>query len=253
MAVALSTMWMAAAAWPMAAHAGPAAGLRSGQTPRELQAPMKAPLRTPLRTTVRTYDAFGVTSNELRAAHATASAILRDADLEIAWRDCGAPLECGEPLGPGELVVRIVAAPARAVPRLLGYSLIDVEWKGGSLATILADRIEDLAGHARADSGLLMGRAIAHELGHLLLGTNAHPGGGLMRANWTAAEIEADRRGDWMLSRDEAARIREGLAARSRPSSIAAATVTSGGCVCPPPTSAKPPRVAAAVPGCFGS
>ena len=65
-----------------------------------------------------------------------------------------------------------------------------------------------------------------------------------MRARWDAREIQADRPQDWMLSREEAARIRQGLASRARPL-FAAAAIASGGCVCPP---TKPTRPAAAAP-----
>ena len=36
--------------------------------------------------------------------------------------------------------------------------------------------------------GKILGHAIAHEVGHVLLGTNGHSVGGLMRARWGRAE-----------------------------------------------------------------
>ena len=52
----------------------------------------------------------------------------------------------------------------------------------GVLATIFVDSVELIASLSEIDATLLLGRAIAHELGHLLLGTNAHSVRGLMRA-----------------------------------------------------------------------
>jgi hypothetical protein len=49
--------------------------------------------------------------------------------------------------------------------------------------------------------GLVLGRAVAHEIGHYLLQTNAHADSGLMRARIGAAEF-ADPRGSFQL--DEA-------------------------------------------------
>jgi len=39
-----------------------------------------------------------------------------------------------------------------------------------------------------------LGRALAHELGHYLLGPNAHSGSGLMRAEWSPAEMFGESR-----------------------------------------------------------
>ena len=108
-----------------------------------------------------------------------------------------------------------MAAPAQAEPESLGYSLVDVRYRAGSLATIFADRVESMATAAAFDPGVLLGRTIAHELAHLLIGTTEHSVHGLMRARWDARELERDRQRDWVLSRDEAARMRRGLTARA--------------------------------------
>ena len=43
-------------------------------------------------------------------------------------------------------------------------------------------------------------RTLAHELGHLVLGSNEHSESGLMRAVWTAAEVARNRPADWVFS-----------------------------------------------------
>jgi hypothetical protein len=53
-------------------------------------------------------------------------------------------------------------------------------------------------GHA--ETGGLLGRAIAHELGHLLLGTTSHEREGLMRAYWLADEVRRRFTRDWTFS-----------------------------------------------------
>jgi hypothetical protein len=162
---------------------------------------------------IRTYNRFGVSPRDLATALETARAILRGASIDLVWRECG---PCNEPPGPRELIVRIVAAPAQAEPGSLGNSIVDVQQGGGSLATIFADRIESMATAADFDPGVLVGRTIAHELTHLLLGTTEHSARGLMRARWDTRELQRDLRRDWVLSRDEGRRMRRGLVARSR-------------------------------------
>jgi hypothetical protein len=108
-------------------------------------------------------------------------------------------------------VIRIIrgagetGAEARAT---LGYSVIDTPSGIGTLATIFIDRIERIARHAGADYPSLTGRAIAHEVGHLLLGTNTHGESGLMREVWTEQELFQNRREDWVFAARERGQLR---------------------------------------------
>jgi hypothetical protein len=172
-----------------------------------------APRATVPQVSVRTYNKLGIAPGELATALATARAILGGAAIDLEWRECG---PCDDPPGPRELIVRIVAASPQAEPESLGYSLVDVRQRSGSLATIFASRIESMAALARVDPGVLLGRTIAHELAHLLIGTTEHSTRGLMRARWTTRELERDRPRDWVLSRAEGAHMRRGLVARAR-------------------------------------
>jgi len=64
------------------------------------------------------------------------------------------------------------------------------------------------------DEGELLGRAMAHEVGHLLLGTREHAAAGLMRGKWTSRELKTNRGADWQLSRGEAASLRQAIGRR---------------------------------------
>ena len=55
---------------------------------------------------------------------------------------------------------------------------------------------------------------MAHELGHLLLGANAHSKWGLMRARWTREDLVAADRGELSFSNSERIRIHNALIAR---------------------------------------
>ncbi len=140
------------------------------------------PLHSPRQVVVRTYNKFGVAPRELATALETARSILNSAAIDLVWRECGPVRRPARP--ERELIVRIVAAPAQAEPESLGYSLVDIRQRSGSLATIFADRVESMATAAEFDPGVLLGRTIAHELAHLLIGTTEHSAHGLMRARW---------------------------------------------------------------------
>ena len=167
---------------------------------------------------VRTYDNFGVGPDERETATTTAREILRTVAIDVIWRNCA--IAAGEPactasLGTQELSVQFVRSPDAETWAVLGNSLVDVTNQGGSLCRIFVDRVHNLAAGAGVDRGTLLGRAMAHELGHLLLGTNEHSGHGLMRPRWNAAELTRDGV-DWTVSRAQGERMRRGLAARNR-------------------------------------
>jgi hypothetical protein len=58
------------------------------------------------------------------------------------------------------------------------------------------------------DGAILLARAIAHEIGHLLMGTTQHASNGLMRAVWSQAELRRKAAADWEFSKAEAQAMR---------------------------------------------
>jgi hypothetical protein len=91
---------------------------------------------------------------------------------------------------------------------VLGSAILNRHTGEGAVATVYADRIEALARVSDVAAGAVLGRAMAHELGHLLTGTSSHAKRGLMRALWTSAELRRNLPGDWRFSHDESDRIR---------------------------------------------
>ena len=119
----------------------------------------------------------------------------------MRWTDCDLADSCGTAPARGELVIGSLvrnqpsSGPRHDAPGRLGQTLIDMRERTGVLATIFVDSVELIASLSEIDATLLLGRAIAHELGHLLLGTNAHSVRGLMRAVDTADVRRACARG----------------------------------------------------------
>lgn len=172
---------------------------------------------SPLAVVLVAYDTFGVRSAELEAARATVQAILRLASLQAEWHTCpttdvlanAADSVCRAGLTNGEVAVRIVASTPAVPVWSLGNSLVERE-RGGVLATVFADRVHTLAGLAGVEPGMLLGRVIAHEVGHLLIRSPAHTQNGLMRARWTIGELRRDLPADWTWSRQDVAEIVRG-------------------------------------------
>jgi len=169
---------------------------------------------------IRVYNAAVLPAAAQVVALRAATTILAAAGIATSWLPCGdvAPEPtasvCNTPLNPSELAVRLVKLPGTASAHgelQLGYSLVDTRAGAGTLATIYADRVAWLAGEAAVDMPTFVGFAIAHEIGHLLLGTNTHSASGLMRAIWSRAELKRNDAADWLFGRSDAARMRSSV------------------------------------------
>lgn len=187
--------------------ASPAAALAADEAAREAS------------VVIRTYQGSLVPSATRLPALAVAGGILRDAGLNVEWRTCeeeaGQSVSdpCAEPLGANELMIRFLRRPLSPnktgqVP--LGTSVIDTRAAAGSLATIYVDQVARLAREARTEIDTLLGRAIAHEIGHLLLGTTSHTPTGLMRAVWSTPALR-DGAGEWLFTPSDAQSMRHAL------------------------------------------
>jgi hypothetical protein len=179
---------------------------------------------------VRVYDSSGARGSERRAALAIAAAIVAPAAVELVWRMCDASGRpgshsssrradpCQEPLGPRELALRLLRSVTVDTYRpdlALGNALIDNDVGAGVLATVYIDRVDWVAGRTGVDRSTLLGRAIAHELGHLLMATSVHHRRGLMRGVWTSSEIRRRREHDWAFEPEEIDAIKARMFARS--------------------------------------
>jgi hypothetical protein len=173
-------------------------------------APMITHSAVALLLVVRLYDAYGVSAGELATAQATAGSILGKAGIPLTWVAC----PCNEQVGPAELVVRITAATSASERDSLGFSYVDVAHGSGTLATVFADRVRTRAGEAHVSSGQLLGRAMAHEMGHLILGTTRHDSRGLMRGRWTVIQLQSNHPWDWSFPRETVVDMDRALRAR---------------------------------------
>ena len=162
---------------------------------------------------VRVYDNADVSKAAMRSALDVAAHTLRQADLEVTWLTCSASSggRCTVSLGRGDLMVRLMRSPNDARGddgQSLGTAFVDPATGMGVLATIFVDRVERLARRSDGDVGMLLGRAMAHEIGHLLIGRTSHAAAGLMRPRWTSAEITRNATADWGFSGPDLRQIR---------------------------------------------
>ena len=168
-----------------------------------------------LRTTitVRVYQSAGLPLRLEQQALAEAETVLGAALVDVGWRECTGPHRatvCDVPPGPSELSLRIVreGAPRHDARATLGDAFVDRR-AGWVLATVYFDHVAALAKVAGTDVAVLLGRAVAHELGHLLMRTPTHARRGLMRPSWTLGELRGNRAADWVFTTGDVAAMHQ--------------------------------------------
>ena len=122
------------------------------------------------------HDYANLSGRVLQRAESEAGRILGAAGVQVKWVDCPegreAPPAWEEPPSSTELVIHLLSASATrrdAGRDNLGYAVPPESGPFGSYGGVLCDRVARLSSTEVSDSRLL-GVAIRHELGHLLLG-----------------------------------------------------------------------------------
>jgi|HubBroStandDraft_5_1064220.scaffolds.fasta_scaffold148721_2 hypothetical protein len=145
---------------------------------------------------VKVYDYADLKPESLRSVVALTHEILAGAGLSVQVELCRGSLavSCdGQSGSIRSLVVRVVPGASKtndSVLRLpLGQSMADHQ--GGTYASIFMERVQDAAAEANVPRDTVLAYAIAHEIGHLLLGDNAHTPRGVMKGNWDRKDYEA--------------------------------------------------------------
>ena len=91
---------------------------------------------------------------------------------------------------------------------------------GGRIAYVLHHRVTGIARGYRAPASVVLGSAIAHELGHLLM-VNAHAAAGIMRATWNQADFREASHGNLLFTPAQGAKMRLRLSGVAQQSALA--------------------------------
>jgi len=172
-----------------------------------------------LGITVRLYDYARIPQRERMKAEEEASRIFAAVEVKLDWVDCPTSVEvaasypaCEQPLGAMAVDLKILpqsmAARVRSSREELGFALPSTKTGSASAAWVFYHRVEFLAESKDADQGQILGHAIAHEIGHLLLGPDRHADKGIMRANWDRKTLQEAGRGQLLFTRPQAELVR---------------------------------------------
>jgi hypothetical protein len=159
------------------------------------------------------YDYAHVSPAVFEGAKAVAAAIIERAGVEVAWTECTVRGEEAPKVSPcdrfiqGDIQLRILTAymaKRAGTPRdCLGYAVT----KSGSVAAVYYHRAVEVKREGLTSLHRILGAAMAHEIGHLLLAESNHSPTGLMRAAWNKKDLKALERGSLTFSDVQARRM----------------------------------------------
>lgn len=174
--------------------------------------------------TVRLRNYAQVESAVLASAETTASKILHEAGTETVWVLCfdgttwSGEMACTSQPGPMDLTLNVLPfSMSQAFQRrgdVFGHASEGSDQAFGCTAWIFFDSIKSFATERELSLAPLLGHALAHELGHLLMGANSHSGVGLMSAHWSSRELLAANQGGLFFSASESRRLEKAALAR---------------------------------------
>jgi hypothetical protein len=142
------------------------------------------------------------------------------AGLQLAWAECAVGVAapkgslCAGIVPTIDIQLRILnAGMAKGVGTTrdcLGYAVV----ASGSVAAVYYHRAMELEMQGSASLPEILGTAMAHEIGHLLLAEPGHSSVGVMRANWDKGDLKMLARGRLIFTNSQVERI--ALMARKR-------------------------------------
>ena len=156
----------------------------------------------------------------LGRAEAEADRVFRGVGAEFEWVNCFESRKVLQqcPLSPDATKLAIDLLPAGASargsgPRALGFAVADERETCAWYAGVMCDRVKRLKS-ALTGMPVILGLAIAHELGHLLLGVRRHATSGLMKARWERGELLQVAQGFLLFGKEESSQIESNIRAR---------------------------------------
>ena len=170
-----------------------------------------------LTLTIRVYNYARVSAGKLRPAQNEARRIIGHAGVETVWLDCPTSRLVSLPAqGSGQQECTGDVAGATVILRVLNRSDYNSAMfnrevfgytDGPALASVVYDRV---AGLADADgdvneAAVILGDVMAHEIGHLLLGSRTHSPTGIMQGRWDREQLRLALMGRQVFTARQAA------------------------------------------------
>jgi hypothetical protein len=144
---------------------------------------------------VQVYDYAGLSPAALHEFITRTQEILASSGVSLEVDGCArGAAPCESHTGSSrQIVIRVVADTGKNMKNVrvekLGMSVAGDD--GGTYATVFLKPAEEKASDANLPRSIVLAYAAAHEIGHLLLGDQAHTPRGLMKATWDTNDFQA--------------------------------------------------------------
>jgi hypothetical protein len=161
---------------------------------------------------VRILNPATIPANTLRRAEQMAAAVLDNAGISVTWVEC----PCAPDLGPNEFWLHMLRnRPPGIHGDATGFAVLMPEGNGAtSYAGVVWPAVEEVADSLESAVSDVLGATVAHEIGHILLGSKAHTRSGIMRSRFERAEMRLAASGELRFGPAQAQRMRANVEAR---------------------------------------
>jgi len=178
----------------------------------------RVPAGEELQVTISVHNDAGILPGILLSAESEASRVFRQSGIEVHWLNCPlppegpeAPSQCEVADFPAHLQLRIAKRSRNLNGLTLGISYLSADGSG-CYADLFYRRVEEMHESSHVSLASILGHGVAHEIGHLLLGTNSHAETGIMRARWQRWELASVSKGTLFFSSTQSQEMRNKLA-----------------------------------------
>jgi hypothetical protein len=157
----------------------------------------------------------------LAGAEREAGRILDRAGLRTVWLDCPTGPSTADPQDPCRKALEATDIVLRVLSESTQNKFQDTAF-GFAVVPVLASVYYDYVAHlARSDNAefeipIILGCVIAHEIGHLLLGSNSHSVSGIMQGHWERGQVRQAVTGTLLFTPEQAKLIQAEAQTRMR-------------------------------------
>jgi hypothetical protein len=155
--------------------------------------------------TVRVLNPAGVPAKTLRKAERVAATILDAAGITITWMEC----PCLPTLGRHDFWLHLLKdRPPKMQVDTTGFAVLTPERDGAvGYAGVVWPAVEEVADGLESEVSDVLGATVAHEIGHILLGSKAHTRSGIMCSRFQRTHIGMAARGELRFAPEQARRV----------------------------------------------
>lgn len=164
-----------------------------------------------LEISVMVLNRVKLSQEEIKETEVEAARIFRSAGIHVRWIDCSKGDACHHVPANGEFVLSIVPDGKTSSDLVYGLAFLGPAGEG-KYSDVFFRRVQAAAANSGENVARFLGTVAAHELGHLLLGSNAHTYDGVMSAVWKQQTLRRMDMGSLLFTREQATAMRSRVA-----------------------------------------